>query len=1036
METLSPIRRKNTNPFLVDCDERPYAQIKIFNKIVSCLLDSGSNRSIAGNSGVRLLLSIGLNLKKSNNNNLIKTADKSQHLIEGVFIVPITFNNAFSLIEIYAVPTLPQSFILGVDFFRKFNVSINAPGFIWSCNVLDNVEVGARIIDWQSLNNDQIHMIEQLKARFREIGDGRLGRTRLITHDIETGDAMPIIQRHYPLSPAMLQHLYKELDRMISLDVVEESTSNWCSPIVMVKKSNGKFRLCIDSRKLNAVTKRCAYPLPFISSILDRLGKTKFLSSIDLKDAFWQIPLTDASKEKTAFVVPGRGLFQFKVLPFGLHNSAASMQKLMNSLFGYDTEEKIFAYLDDLIIATESFEEHCRLLQHVLDKLKMANLTVNFDKCKFCRPELKYLGFVVDRNGLRTDPEKVNTILNFPKPRTFTDMKRFLGLVSWYRRFVENFAGIAAPLHDLTANGKKHKTIKWTIQGEESFEKLKVALISAPILTPPDFTKTFIIHCDASNTAIGAVISQLVSTEGNDEKPVAYASRKLRGAEVNYHTGEKECLAIVFAIEKFRPYIEGYKFKICTDHAPLLWLFRQQNLTGRLARWVMKLQQYDFEMVFKKGRENVVADALSRIPEVNLVSFEVTPADFWYLNMMDKVESCPIRYKNWKIIAGKLFTKFDVDSKHGRDRPWKLVVPSSARNAVLKECHDDPMSGHFGVYKTKHRVLARYYWPGVPIDVSKYVKACQICSCSKPSNAKTAGEMGKFKSASRPWQMISIDLMGPFPRSTKGNAYLLVVCDWFTKFPCLFPIREATSKKVVQILENHIFLEYGVPEIVIADNGKQFTSHDFKALIDRYNVPKLWFNARYHPQNNYTENTNKIIGTALRSYISDNHRVWDKEIPKITVALRSAIHSVTGYSPFFLNYGREFVFSGSDHVAYRNLNPNEEKDGSNIGLDSRCGILEEFNQISEDVSYRMYKAYLKNKKYYDSNKIKLSYNVGDIVYKRNYVNSSAIDNFSAKLAPRFVRCVVKSKVSDLIYVLADETGKEMGVWHIKDIKGV
>lgn len=440
-------------------------------------------------------------------------------------------------------------------------------------------------------------------------------------------------------------------------------------------------------------------------------------------------------------------------------------------------------------------------------------------------------------------------ITNFPRPVTYTEMKRFIGLVSWYRRFIQNFSVIAAPLHDLTKGKQKTKKLEWTKEADEAFVKMKTCLTTAPVMAIPDFTKKFVIQCDASNSGVGCVLTQ---GEGDEERPIAFDGRKFRGAELNYDTTQKQCLAVLFAVEKFRPYVEGYEFDVYTDHSALTWLFNKQDLTGRLARWVLRLQQYNFRIHFRKGSQNIVPDAISRIESLNVIETDscFLDTDQWYIAMMAKIALNPVRLANWKLDGEKLFMKPNERSSQMFDESWKIVVPESGRDAVLRECHDDVKSAHLGVFKTKRRVLQKYYWPGIPLDVMQYVKRCEVCKMNKPKNELPHGFMGKFKEASRPWQMISLDLMGPFPSSPNQNTHLLVICDWFTKFPVLVPLRNATCRKVCDVLEKQVLLSFGVPEIVIVDNGPQFIGTEFKNLLTKYGVQKLWYNSRYHPQNN------------------------------------------------------------------------------------------------------------------------------------------------------------------------------------------
>lgn len=992
--------------------------------IVTCLLDTGANISIAGAEGSVMLKKLGLVLDTSYDNS-IGTVDSTRHLVSGLFYVPIQYNDIFEIVTVMSVPTLPTGIILGVNFFKSFKVILFHDKMGWSCNSIDLKNSHSRgVRGYFDLTDLQKIDLDSVIAKFRSIGDGKLGKCRYMEHHIITGDALPIKQRGYPVSPAVQLRYGRELKRMLDLGVIEPSISPWSSPAVLVKKSNGKDRLCVDSRKLNSVTVRDAYPLPRVSEILDRLGRSFYLSKIDLNDFFWQIPLSPESKQKTAFAVPGHGLYQFSRLPFGLHNAAQCSQRLMNVLFG-ETDNKIFAYLDDIIVATPTFEEHLEVLDLVYRRLIDAGLTINYEKSSFCLPSLKYLGHVVDGNGLRTDPEKVQAVMNYPRPTTFTELKRFIGLISWYRRFVPNFATVAEPLHSLTRGKKKPSRIAWNPEADKAFLSLKSLLVSSPILTTPDFSQPFNIHCDASNTGLGVLLCQ-----GINDAPIAYASRQLRGAELNYSVTEKECLAVVFALEKFRPYVEGYHFNVYTDHSSLTWLFNQENPPGRIARWVMKLSQYDFKLFHKKGASNIVPDALSRANcQVDLIDITVQGTDSWYVKMLSKIAVSPQRFKDWRISDGKLFYKFKSNTTVSESDPWRLVIPESQRRDAIIDSHDVPSAGHMGVKRTIKKCLSRYYWPGLGLDVQRHIKSCEICKTAKHSSAKRAGLMGKDKIVTKPFQMISMDLIGPLPRSTKQNAYLLVITDRFTKYTSLFPIRQATASKVVDLVETRWFNIFGVPETIIMDNGKQFVGKEFRNLANKYAVKNLWFNTPYHPQNNPTERVNKVVGNVLRCYIKDNHRLWDKDIQQVEVALNTSYSEVTGYTPFFLTFGRHYTFSSSDYQAYLD----RTTDPSKI-IPNRVKFLESFRGLHADITNRLKIAYEKYKKYYDRDKSHITFNVGDTIYRRNYIQSDALNYKSAKLYPKFVKCKVLVKISDLIYELEDNDGKKLGKWHIKDLK--
>ena len=337
-------------------------------------------------------------------------------------------------------------------------------------------------------------------------------------------------------------------------DIVEPSTTHWSNPIVMVRKPNCTYHVCMNFRKLNASTRKDAYPLPYMNGILDKLRCARFISTIDLSHAYHQVPLDKKSREYTAFTVPGLGLLQFKRMHYGLTNFPATFQRLLDRIITPDMEPYVFAYLDDLIIATENFEEYLHWLDKVLRKLQEANPTINRDKCEFCRSQVKYLGFLVNSEGLQVDLDKVSPILQFPTPVNVSSFREFLGLACWYRRVIPDFVTIA---------------------------------LTNPVLARPDYSKEFQLQTDASSTGLGAVLSQNID---GVERVIAYASRNLTLAELNYTATESECLAVVWSIQKFRCYIEGSHFRVITDHSSLRWLSNLKDPAGRLGRWALALQ--------------------------------------------------------------------------------------------------------------------------------------------------------------------------------------------------------------------------------------------------------------------------------------------------------------------------------------------------------------------------------------------------------------------------------------------------------------
>ncbi|GFV28488.1 retrovirus-related Pol polyprotein from transposon 297 [Trichonephila clavipes] len=434
-----------------------------------------------------------------------------------------------------------------------------------------------------------------------------IGHTTVTQHRIDTADHPPIKQHPRRLPFAKQEEVGTLLREMQENDIIEPSSSPWASPIVLVRKKDGSTRFCVDYRKLNDVTKKDSYPLPRIDDTLDTLSGHKWFSTLDLKSGYWQVEIHPEDREKTAFT-SGQGLWQFKVMPFGLCNAPATFERLMETVLKGLTFEACLIYLDDVIIGGRTFEEHLQNIRKVLSKLSDANLKLNPSKCKFFQKEVNYLGHIISAEGVRTDPEKVSAVKNWKRPENLRELRSFLGLCTYYRKFVKGFSNIARPLHKLTESKQK---FQWTKECEDSFLQLKEALTSSPILIYPQPDKPFILDTDASNESVGAVLSQEIDGQ---ERVVAYWSKCLSKPERNYCVTRKELLAIVKAIEHFHHYLYGQKFLLRTDHASLTWLMNFRNTEGQVARWIQRLNEYYFDIRHRKGSSHGNADALSRRP--------------------------------------------------------------------------------------------------------------------------------------------------------------------------------------------------------------------------------------------------------------------------------------------------------------------------------------------------------------------------------------------------------------------------------------
>lgn len=1016
-------------------------QEKRVDRVLWALIDTGSSKSYIGREGL-IAMRGACFIEVSIVPFVVIVANGEHCSVEQAFQFAVLLGNRELKLTLYYLPQLTVPAILGLDRIMEAEMTLN-PNSSWNFRgdpdrqysffpspLRSTIPVVAGI---QIFNKDEQHRLKSIIERGMKSVRGCPGRTTLIAHRIDTGEARPIKQKAYRYSPKVLEAMYAELDRYLSEGVVEPSHAEWASPVVMVKRDD-KYRFCIDYRRVNAVSKKDSYPMPNMSQLLDSLHQARYLSKIDLKQAFLQVPLADEhSRDVTSFIVPGRGLFRFTVMPFGLSGSPTTFQRLADRLFGPELFPYVVVYLDDLLICTPDFDTHCRLVQEVFSRLTAAGLKVNEEKCEFGCSEVRYLGFLVNEAGICADPDRVTSVTDFPVPHNHRTLKRFLGMAGWYRRFIQDFSTLASPLTELL---KKNVRWKWGSIQNEAFVRLKTLLTTSPVLARPDFSLPFILNTDASNVGLGAVLTQI---QNGLERVIAYSSRTLSKNERNYSVTEKECLAVLWGITKHRYYLEGYRFSVVTDHASLKWLLNLKDPTGRLARWALQLQQYDFEIIYRKGTNNVVADALSRIPEVDAVNtvgtLSALPRDLWYEQKVSRVAESPGEHPDWQVKDGKLFyhrmgsLKGELEDEA---EGWKLVVPKVQRGLVLRECHDLPEAGHLGVAKTHWRISRLYYWPGMFQDIRKYVRNCEICQRSKPSNTPPRGLMGE-RYVQTPWQCVSADLMGPFPHSSDGNCYLLVFQDVFSRWVELIPIRRATSEVISKKFRSVILNRYGAPVTLITDNGSNFVGSLMTSMAKSCNI-RMMRTPFYHSQANPVERSNRNIRQLIVSFLNGQHKHWDRYIGEFQLALNSVKQDSTRFSPAFLNFGRELRVgislrsgdNGDGEVVVENF------EGAHERWAQRLAKLKELYHLVEE---HVAKANHRQSSRYNLRRSPDRFMPGDKVLKRTSYPSSAGVGVASKLYPKYEGPFEVISVSPSgCCRLRGPDGRSMGCWHPSRLK--
>ncbi|MGL5706847.1 MAG: reverse transcriptase domain-containing protein [Aeromonas sp.] len=751
-----------------------------------------------------------------------------------------------------------------------------------------------------------------------------LGRTNVVRHKIDTGDSPPLRQRPRRIPCHLKDQLSDLIDDMLKQNIIRPSDSPWAAPVVLVKKKDGSIRLCIDFRRLNQVTRRDSYPLPRIDDTLDALGGAQMFSTLDLASGYWQVEMDSVDQEKTAFVLP-TGLYEFQTMPFGLVNAPATFQRLMFSVLREFIPNKCLVYLDDVIVYGRSITEHMANLNLILGKLASAGLRLRPEKCRLLQPEVSFLGHVVSQRGIRSDPEKTKTIRSWPTPSCVKDVQRFLGLASYYRRFVHGFGSIATPLNHLTEKGH---VFSWTSECQHAFDTLKLKLTTAPVLAFPNLNigaGEFILDTDASDTGIGAVLSQ--KDETGLERVISYASRALTKAERNYSTTRRELLALVHYIKHFRHYLLGRKFFARTDHQALRWLRNFKDPEGQVARWQEQLQEYDFECVHRPGTRHMNADALSRLHEqqINTVSCRVADASVWAQDQMsdgnfkiiyDRIQSAGVKPtksemadQSWETLclwtAWPYLTMEDgiLYYKHGPHYHKRIVVPHAKVSCILEQLHTE--LGHAGQNKMDHAARERFWWPNLRQDIAAICNSCDDCLQIKLPLAYNRAPLQPIVTG-YPNQLVAADIMGPFPPTPRGNRYILVLVDHFTKWAEAIPLTNADALSTARAIFNNWVTRWGVPEQLHSDRGSNFESALLGEFCSLLRITKTRTTA-YHPEGNgQVERTNRSLKNLLRFFVpTDNASDWDMELPRCLLAYRATVHGSTGFTPHRMVTGRE-----------------------------------------------------------------------------------------------------------------------------------
>ncbi|CAG9137969.1 unnamed protein product [Plutella xylostella] len=726
----------------------------------------------------------------------------------------------------------------------------------------------------------------------------------------------------------------------------------------------------------------------------------------------------------------------------GLRNSGATFQRLMDRFkSNLQTENSsIFCYLDDLILLSGTFEEHLEHLEAVFDRLKLFGLRVNREKTRFARNSVKFLGHVIVPGGIHMDPGKVAAIKDMAAPENVKQLKCFLQTSSWFRRFIPAYADVARPLTDLL---KKASTWRWEPSQQEAFEKIKDFLTTAPILRQADESKPFILRTDSSGYALGAVLLQ---GEGADERPIEYASRLLNGAEKNYNTTEREALAVVWAVGKFRGYIDGSEVVVRSDHQPLRWLMSLKSPSGRLARWALAIQEFNLRIEYTPGKANVIADTLSRpnCPEdceLCLTTVDLptrSPSDIRENQLKDPeigkiiedLESDePFRGRPWAdrgyVLSDGILYRYGPEADDDEENAC-LVIPLHERAKILSDYHDAPTAGHFGVDRTLARLHTRFYWPGMRSYVADYIKECAACQRYKVDTRKPSGLL-QTPATARRFEVVAIDLFGPLPETATENKWVLIVEDVSTRWVELFALKNATSPECARTLIDEVFLRFGFPRRVLSDNGVQFISAVMQQVCHCMGIDQT-LTPFYHPEANPVERKNRDLKPQLAVLVGRDHETWDQHLPAIRFAMNSAVTASTGFSPAYLTFGRELRAPADAATDMRRI-----LDADNFVQIQIQFKFKWFNRQARDIHEKAQAAQKKNAD--ENRRPSPDYKVGDLVLLKTQGANDTNRGQTPKFIPRRDGPYkIKEAVSPTTYLLERITdGEVLGKYHVSQL---
>ncbi|KAJ9541625.1 LOW QUALITY PROTEIN: hypothetical protein OSB04_028131 [Centaurea solstitialis] len=834
--------------------------------------------------------------------------------------------------------------------------------------------------------------------------------------------ATPIAKAPYRLALSELKEMLAQLQELLDKGFIRPSTSPWGASVLFVKKKDGTMRMCIDYRELNKVTVKNKYPLPRIDDLFDQLQGAKFFSKIDLRSGYHQLKVRKEEISKTAFRTR-YGHYEFLVMSFGLTNAPAAFMDFMNRVCKPYLDEFVIVFIDDILIYSKTAEEHGEHQRKVLEMLKRERLYAKFSKCEFWLKEVQFLGHIVTQEGIKVDPAKIEAIKDWESPKSPSEVRNFLGLAGYYRRFIEHFSAIAMPPTVLT---KKDVKFEWTSTCERAFNNLKGKLTSAPILTLPNGTGGFVVCCDASKLGLGCILMQ-------DRKVIAYASRKPKVHELNYPTHDMELAAVVFALKIWRHYLYGVKCQIYIDHKSLQYLLIQKELNMRQRRWIELLSDYDCEILYHPGKGNRIRKGGKVKPGIvdsrmGIVAYRISI-----------VPDLKSEIKEWQEKASKVenlksermvgFLDTLVTDTEGLkcfgNRIW-IPKLGDLRKKILVEAHKSKYSVHPGTNKMYHGLRQSYWCPGMKKDIAYFVERCVTCLQVKIEHQRPYGKLQQLPILEWTWEHVTMDFVTKLPRTPKGYDTIWVIVDRLSKSAHFLPMKETYSmERLTRLYIAEIVRLHGTPVSIVSDRDARFTS-TFWQSFQREMGTRVNLSTAYHPQTDgQSERTIQTLEDMLRACVMDFGGSWEDHLPLIEFAYNNSYHSSIEAAPYEILYGRK---------CRTPLCWNEVGEKQLTGPEVVQITSDKINQVRE----RLKTARDRQKSYADKRRKDIEFQVGDQVLLKVSPWKGVIRfGKKGKLSPRYTRPYkITERIGAVAYKLdlPVELGGVHNTFHVSNLR--